>query len=81
MRAKQKLKRVKMLILTDKDILQDIENFKKRIQDAKFKLSELPATAGAWQAQKKLQEKRRILTSEIEHVKGLIGIAEEALQV
>ena len=68
-----------MMILTDEDILQDIENFKKRIQDAKAKLAKLPETAETWPARKKLDEKRRILTSEIEHVKRLIGIAEGAI--
>jgi hypothetical protein len=68
-----------MPLLTDEDIRKDIRGFEQRIQDARDKLSELPATAGTLQARKKLQEKQRILTSEIEHVKRLIGIAEEAL--
>jgi hypothetical protein len=68
-----------MLLLKDDDIREDIRGFEKRIQDAKDKLSELPVTAGTLQARQNLKEKRRILTSEIEHVKRLIGIAEEAL--
>jgi hypothetical protein len=69
-----------MLILTDEDIREDIRGFEKRIQDARDKLSELPDTARTWKEQKKLKEKKRILTSEIGHVKRLIGIAKEALE-
>jgi hypothetical protein len=69
-----------MLILTDEDIRGDIKGFEQRIQDARDKLSELPETAGTWKEQKKLKEKRYILTSEIEHVKRLIDIAQEALE-
>jgi predicted nucleic acid-binding Zn-ribbon protein len=68
-----------MLVLTDEDIQEDIRGFEQRIQDARGKLSELPETDGTWQAGKKLADKRRVLESEIEHVKRLIGIAEEAL--
>ena len=68
-----------MLLLTDEDILEDIREFEQRIQAARDKLSELPETADTWPAKKKLKEKRYILGSEIEHVKRLISIAEEAL--
>lgn len=68
-----------MLILTDEDILQDIEGFQQRISQAEDKMAALPETANTWQANKKLANKRHILESEIEHVKRLIGIAEEAL--
>jgi len=67
------------LILTNDEIREDIEKFNERIQDAKAKLAALPATAATWQARKSLKEQRHILNSEIEHVKRLIGIAEEAL--
>jgi predicted nucleic acid-binding Zn-ribbon protein len=68
-----------MLILTDDDIREDIREFEKRIQDARDKLATLPETATTLKARKKLKEKRYILTSEIEHVKRLVSIAEEAL--
>ena len=68
-----------MLILTDKDIRQDIRGFEKRIQDAQDKLEALPETAGTWHAWKKLAEKRRVLNDEIWHVRKLISIAREAL--
>ncbi|MBU1023489.1 hypothetical protein KKB99_04285 [bacterium] len=68
-----------MLILTDEDIREDIRGFERRIQGAKANLAALPATAGTLQTQQNLKEKGRILTSEIEHVKRLIGIAEETL--
>lgn len=68
----------KMFLLTDEDIRKDIRGFEKRIQEAKAKLAKLPETVRPWQARKKLKEKRRILTSEIEHVKRLITIAKEA---
>jgi len=69
-----------MKLLRDDELQEDIRGFEKRIQDARNKLLKLPVTtAGTWQARKKLKEKRYILTSEIEHVKRLIGTAEEAL--
>ncbi len=69
-----------MIELSDETILQDIADFKKRIQKAKGQLSELPtaAAAGTWQTRKELQ-KRRVLEAEVEHVKKLISIAQEAL--
>jgi hypothetical protein len=69
-----------MLLLTNNDIREDIRGFEKRIQDARDKLAALPGTAGTWQARKNLKEKRRILKSEIAHVKRLIHIATEALE-
>jgi hypothetical protein len=69
-----------MLILTDRDILKDIEEFHERIRAARDKLSELPATAVAWKARKAAMNKRRILKADIEHCKRLISIAESALQ-
>jgi hypothetical protein len=68
-----------MLLITDEDIREDIRGFEQRIQDARDKLSALPATAETWQARKKLKEKRKILTDEIKHVRNLIGIGTEAL--
>jgi predicted nucleic acid-binding Zn-ribbon protein len=68
-----------MLILTNEDIQEDIRGFEKRIQDAREKLSKLPQKAVSWKEHKKLDEKKRILNEEINHVKNLISIAEEAL--
>jgi hypothetical protein len=68
-----------MLILTDEDILQDIKDLEKRIQDARDKLVALPETVGTWQARKNIMGQRRILLDEIAHVLRLISIAEEAI--
>lgn len=68
-----------MMILTNEDILQDIENYERRIQAAQDKLAALAPTAGTWQARKKLKEKQYILGSEIRHVNKLIDIARGGL--
>ena len=44
----------KMLILTDEDILTDIEGFNQRIKTARSKLAELPEAVATWKARKKL---------------------------
>lgn len=69
-----------MLILTDTDILKDIEDFEMRIQAAQNKLASLPEGHLTITEHKKREASRRVLTDEIKHVKNLINIAREALQ-
>jgi hypothetical protein len=69
-----------MMILTDEDILKDIEAFKQRIYEAQAKLAVLRADHASWKARKAAMNKRRILKADIEHCKRLISIAESALQ-
>lgn len=61
--------------LTKEQIECDIETYKDRISRAEGKLSELPGRLKG----RKLAQTRRVLLSEIRHVKTLIGYAEEAL--
>ena len=70
---------MKQMILTRKDILTDIERFEDRIRRAKKKLAALPPMASSFKERNKLKTKRRQLIQEIEHVKGLIRIAKEAI--
>ncbi len=65
--------------LTRKEILNDIEVYKKRIRAAAGKIAELPQRTNGYKELKKLKFKRRILDQEIGHVKELIAIASEAL--
>jgi len=67
------------LNLTQDIILDEIEEYKKRIQAAQQKLSALPKTPHGPQERRKIKFKRMVLKQEIEHVKGLIRIAKEAL--
>ena len=67
--------------ITDEGIRQDIEQFRERISKAQAKLNELPDTAWTPKDRKKLKTQRKVLVDEIAHVKGLINIAEEALQL
>jgi hypothetical protein len=66
------------LELTRKDILNDIEGYKERISKAREKLLGLPM-ATTVKDRRRIKEKRRILLAEIDHVRGLISIAGEAL--
>lgn len=68
------------LELTEENILKDIEVFKKRIRNAQEKIAALPQKATGYKKRKKLKLKRRVLEQEIEHVKGMIAIASEALK-
>jgi hypothetical protein len=68
-----------ILELTGDDILKNIEAYEKRIRNAREKLSELPAAGSTLKELKKIKNKRRALLSEIDHVRGLISMAEEAL--
>jgi hypothetical protein len=67
------------LNLTQDIILDEIEDYRKRIGDAQQKLSALPKNPAGFQERKKTDFKRRVLGQEVEHVKGLIRIAKEAL--
>ena len=53
-----------------------IEN---RIQTARDKLSALPTMAPTSEERKNTKDRRRALLQEIEHVRGLIALANEAL--
>jgi hypothetical protein len=77
--AKLSMKNMSPLKLTRKEILNDIEVFKERIRAAEEKISALLQKAKGYKERKKLKFKRRALEQEIEHVKGLIAIAKEAL--
>ncbi len=64
-----------MILLTNKEIHDDIRAFGERILDAQSKLESLPAEPSIWKERKI----RRELESEISHVQGLISIARSAL--
>ena len=68
-----------MEILTDQEILEDIQEFKKRITAAREKLSSLPEGHLAYPEKKKREHQRRLLQGEIRHIEKLIGYAAEAL--
>jgi hypothetical protein len=67
------------LELTRTDILNDIEVFKRRMRNAQEKLAVLSRKANGCKERKKLRLKRSALRQEIEHVNGLIVIAQGAL--
>ena len=69
-----------MLMLTNDMLLDDIAGFEQRIQAAREKLDALPAAVINWKDHKKIKTKRRELESDIKHIRGLISIAEEALE-
>jgi hypothetical protein len=69
-----------MKIITDAELKKDLEGFYERLQIARNKLANLPAGHLPYQEHKKREQARRILEDEINHVKRLIGIAEEALE-
>jgi hypothetical protein len=68
-----------MVNLTKNEILNDIKNYESRILLAEKKLYALPAAGFTLKERKKIKNKRRALLSEIDHVRGLISMAEEAL--
>lgn len=68
-----------MMVLTNQDIQEDIQAFEKRIHEAQVKLAALPVHSYDWREQRKLDKKRRVLISEIKHVKRLIEIAKSGL--
>ena len=61
------------------DIEQDIEGFEKRIAGIQEKLSELPAKGKTGKQTWKINNTRRKLLQEIEHVERLKSWAQEAL--
>ena len=67
------------LALTEDEILQDIETFNQQIETAKSKLSALPVNVATWKERKKVRTTRNALVNEIEHVRRMIGYAQEAL--
>ena len=69
-----------LITLTNDMILDDIAGFQNRIQVAREKLDALPAAVINWKDHKKIKTKRRELESDIKHIRGLISIAEEALE-
>ena len=69
----------KKMDITVADIEQDIKNFKDRISATKNKLEMLPVGFLPYPQHKKREKQRRDLKAEINHVQGLIAIAQEAL--
>ena len=67
------------LNLTREDVENDIAGFEARIQAARDKLNELPATASTYPERKRLKAARRKLESKIKHVGILQGYALSAL--
>jgi hypothetical protein len=70
---------LKMEILTDAEIKQDILEFKDRISAARQKLADLPAGYLPYPEHKKREKIRRDLEGDIRHVQKMISIAQEAL--
>ena len=68
-----------MLLLTDNDIREDIRGFEQRIQEARDKMAALPKGRLHLKDHRRREKIRRNCKNEIEHVKALIGYAEEAL--
>ena len=71
-----------MILLTNKEIHDDIRAFKERILDAQSKLESLPDKTKrleSWEMKKKVEKQRRELIVEINHVYSLIKIAREGL--
>ena len=67
------------MIITYDELKKDLEGFYIRLQKARDKLAALPTTTETWQERKKLFEKKRVLLSEIQHVRKLIEIGNESL--
>lgn len=68
-----------MIELTDTEILEDIEGFKKRIAKARERLSKLSESCLPYHEHKKREERARVLLDEIRHVEKLIQLARTAL--
>ena len=69
-----------MQVLTDQEILEDIEDFKDRISDARQKLADLPEGYLPYSEHRKREKKRQDLQDDIEHIEKLISIARETLE-
>ena len=65
--------------LTEETIREDIKAYQDRLRTARDKLSALPTTAPISEERRKIKDRRRTLLQEIEHVRGLIALANEAL--
>lgn len=63
--------------LTPIEIEQDVENFRNRIEQARIKLSKLPAGFLQYAEYKKREKQRKVLQAEIIHVEKLISIVRE----
>lgn len=68
------------LELTQSEIKADIRAYQDRIKQAQLKLAGLPASAATYNERKRLKTQRHALTQDIEHIKGLVRIAESALR-
>ena len=68
-----------MEIITDENIMSDIQEYESRIQEAELELSKLPTAQLPYQQHKAREATRRELKSESEHVRRLLGYAAEAL--
>ena len=68
-----------MEVLTEQEILDDIEDFKDRISAARQKLENLPEGYLSYSKHRKREKVRRDLQDNIDHIQKLIKIAEEAL--
>jgi hypothetical protein len=64
---------------TLEDILKDIAGFNNRIWIAREQLVALPSSPSTCKERKKMNDQRRQLSQEIEHVQRLILMAQEAL--
>jgi len=65
--------------LTETEIREDVQMYQDRIKEAQLRLAGLPASVATYNERKRLQAQRRALNQDIEHIKGLIRIAEAAL--
>jgi hypothetical protein len=70
---------LKMEILTDAEIKQDILEFQDRISAARQKLADLPEGYLPYSERRKREKKRKDLEDNIRHVEKMISIATEAL--
>jgi len=67
--------------LTLQEIKEDIAGYEDRIHLAKTNLADLPAGRLPFKEHKKREKQRREYQSEIEHCKGLIGYANEGIEL
>ena len=67
------------MILTDKEIQEDIEAFQDRIHQAREKLSRLPVGPLSHQKHKVREKATRDLLADIKHYEQVIGYAREGL--
>jgi adenine specific DNA methylase Mod len=70
-----------MKLLTNSELMDDLEGYYDRLQIAKNKLANLPVGYLPIDENEKREKARRVLNDEIRHVENLIKIATEALKV